>query len=260
MPTLNLGRVVGPEGPEGPEGPAAVVTETNVAAAINGTSAKTTPVDADEMPIMDSAASAAIKRLTFANLWVWILAKINEASLAFTSTTRPTSAGTGTPASNSLITREDADSRGGRMVICLLSADETGTENSTTMKTSAVTVPLGVGTWYFELDALVDAGAAYATAGAKSGVTFSGTATFEGHLFYSQSTAAIAGGPSSTPNAADFMIEMQYSSRSIMVRRVGKAVVTVAGNMAITFANCAAVSGNAPTLSKESKIIARRIA
>lgn len=38
--------------------------------------AKTTPVDADVVPLADSAAANIIKKLTFANLWAFILAKI----------------------------------------------------------------------------------------------------------------------------------------------------------------------------------------
>lgn len=38
--------------------------------------AKTTPVDADVVPLADSAAANIIKKLTFANLWTYILAKI----------------------------------------------------------------------------------------------------------------------------------------------------------------------------------------
>lgn len=38
--------------------------------------AKITPVDADVMPLADSAAANIIKKLTFANLWAFILAKI----------------------------------------------------------------------------------------------------------------------------------------------------------------------------------------
>lgn len=37
---------------------------------------KTTPVDADTIPMSDSAAAGALKKLSFANLWTWINAKI----------------------------------------------------------------------------------------------------------------------------------------------------------------------------------------
>ena len=43
-------------------------------------SAKTTPVDADSVVMIDSAASNASKKLTFANLWVWIQAKLAGAT------------------------------------------------------------------------------------------------------------------------------------------------------------------------------------
>lgn len=44
--------------------------------AINPLTAKTTPVDADQIRIADSAASNAPKKLTFANLWAWISSKV----------------------------------------------------------------------------------------------------------------------------------------------------------------------------------------
>jgi len=127
----------------------------------NAAAGKTTPVDADSVGIVDSAASNAPKLLTFANLWVWIQSKFSGASSkttpidadsfnivdsadsnlakrvtgtnlkaylktyfdtlygllggnntwsgtnAFSSTTRPTSSGTGYPTSNNLVTKTD---------------------------------------------------------------------------------------------------------------------------------------------------------
>lgn len=43
---------------------------------VHGLTSKTTPVDADELPIADSAASNVLKRLTFTNLKAWIKAQI----------------------------------------------------------------------------------------------------------------------------------------------------------------------------------------
>lgn len=45
-----------------------VVNATTVAAVIDGATAKATPVDADTMPLIDSEASNALKKLTWANL------------------------------------------------------------------------------------------------------------------------------------------------------------------------------------------------
>ena len=44
---------------------------------ITGATEKTTPVDADQLGITDSAASGALKRLTFANLWTWVKSKLD---------------------------------------------------------------------------------------------------------------------------------------------------------------------------------------
>jgi hypothetical protein len=87
-------------------------------------STKTTPIDADSVLITDSeAAGTPAKRLTFTNLWTWITTKLGAltsltagGAWAFSSTTRPTSSGTGTPANNSLITRDDGDLRYDRHV------------------------------------------------------------------------------------------------------------------------------------------------
>jgi hypothetical protein len=87
-------------------------------------SAKTTPIDADSVLITDSeAAGTPAKRLTFANLWTWIVTKLGAltsitagGAWSFSSTTRPTSSGTGTPAATSLITLADADMLYGRHV------------------------------------------------------------------------------------------------------------------------------------------------
>jgi hypothetical protein len=88
-----------------------------------GASSKTTPIDADSFNIVDSADSNAAKRVTGTNLKAFLKTYLDTLYVAltgdqtiagaksFSSTTRPTSSGTGTPASNSLITRADADSR-----------------------------------------------------------------------------------------------------------------------------------------------------
>jgi len=51
-----------------------------VATSTNAATGKTTPVDADLLPLADSAAAFVLKKLTFANLWVWAQAKIAAAS------------------------------------------------------------------------------------------------------------------------------------------------------------------------------------
>jgi hypothetical protein len=58
----------GATGPTGPTGPAGADGSADIAADTHAASSKTTPVDADEIPLVDSAASFALKKLTWANL------------------------------------------------------------------------------------------------------------------------------------------------------------------------------------------------
>lgn len=58
----------GSTGATGPAGSDASVTAANVASAINGTSEKTTPVDSDVLSLLDSAASWAMKKLSWSNI------------------------------------------------------------------------------------------------------------------------------------------------------------------------------------------------
>ena len=64
---------------------------------------------------------------------------------AFSSTTRPTSAGTGTPAATDLVTRSDVDARAQQTIVYALAADITNNAAGSTNDTGSVTLP--VGTW-----------------------------------------------------------------------------------------------------------------
>jgi len=90
----------------------------DLASAITAAIPKTTLVDADVVPITDSAASHGLKKATLTSLWTWITTKLGAltslnagGAWAFTSTTRPTSSGTGLPGPTNLITLADADNR-----------------------------------------------------------------------------------------------------------------------------------------------------
>ncbi|NLE57155.1 MAG: hypothetical protein GX616_02255 [Planctomycetes bacterium] len=62
----------GPQGGPGPTGPAGPAGESptaaNIGAVIAGAEAKTTPADADSVGLSDSAASGALKKLTWTNI------------------------------------------------------------------------------------------------------------------------------------------------------------------------------------------------
>jgi len=53
---------------QGPAGADAVITNASIGAVLTAATAKTTPVDADTIPLTDSAASNALKKVTWANL------------------------------------------------------------------------------------------------------------------------------------------------------------------------------------------------
>jgi len=63
----------GATGPAGAAGSDATVTNANVGAVLTAATAKTTPVDADTMPLTDSAASNALKKVTWANIKATLL-------------------------------------------------------------------------------------------------------------------------------------------------------------------------------------------
>lgn len=56
----------GPQGPQGDAGPAGGAAD--IASETTSSDAKTTPVDADELPLVDSEASLGLKKLTWSNL------------------------------------------------------------------------------------------------------------------------------------------------------------------------------------------------
>ena len=64
-----------------------VTSATNVGSSMSGASAKTTPVDADTMPLNDSAASNALKKVTWANLKAAIKSYYDSVTATMTNKT-----------------------------------------------------------------------------------------------------------------------------------------------------------------------------
>ena len=87
-------------------------TAARIATALNAGTEDATAADTDKLAVTHPAGGWML----LSTLWTWIKAKIDAGmtiagAQAFSSTTRPTSAGTGTPAETSLITRADGDTR-----------------------------------------------------------------------------------------------------------------------------------------------------
>lgn len=91
-------------------------TEAALALKPDFTSPKSSLVDADGVAIFDSQDAGADKSATLTTLWTWITGKLAfltsltvGGAWNFSSTTRPTSNGTGNPSANSLVTKKDVN-------------------------------------------------------------------------------------------------------------------------------------------------------
>lgn len=108
----------------GIEAAADVTDADNVGSSIHGASAKTTPVDADTMPLIDSAASNVLKKVTWANIKATLKTYIDSMSSSFTNKTFDAN-GTG----NSLSNVEVADFAGSAIITA---AEGVGSNNNDT--------------------------------------------------------------------------------------------------------------------------------
>jgi len=105
----------GPQGDQGIPGPSGGASAADVAIAINNATQISTLADDDKIGGTDTSASGVLGWISLTTLWTWIKAKLDAGltvagAWAFSSTTRPTSSGTGTPAATSLVTQTDVKS------------------------------------------------------------------------------------------------------------------------------------------------------
>jgi hypothetical protein len=178
---------------------------------------------------------------------------------SFTSTTRPTSAGTGTPAATSLMTRNDVDARGGYAISQTVAVNESGDQNTITFKTSTnLAMTLEAGTWDFECLIIVDCN--NTTAGSKQRMNFSGTqTTFAGVLYtvFDGSTTSTRFPTAKSTSLVDS--EFSVGAASTATLRIGRIVVTASGVLSAQFAQRTATAGTSPTLVAGSYLRARKI-
>ena len=180
---------------------------------------------------------------------------------SFTSTTRPTSSGTGTPASNSLVTRNDVDSRGGRNISVTLSTNEAGNQNTTTLKTATgLQMTLEAGTWDIECLIMVDCN--NTTAGSRQKLNFSGTSSSFNGVVYGVDNGATT--TTTYPNARAVGSAVNYervaSGASSATIRYARLVATGSGVLSAQFAQAVATASTSPTLLAGSYIRAFKVA
>jgi hypothetical protein len=85
-----------------------VTDAANVASTINGATEETTPVDGDFLPMTKTSASGALRKVTFANMFAYVLTKLQAAaSIVFTGQLRSTNQTAAT--SDALMTRALVD-------------------------------------------------------------------------------------------------------------------------------------------------------
>lgn len=181
-------------------------------------------------------------------------------SAAFTSTTRPTSAGTGTPAATSLITATDGDSRYGGPIYDL---DGSGSNSETTATTPIKTVVLPVGTYLIEFGRLTASHTDATSRTVSCTINFSGgTATiqdryvgFQGNQASPGAGVNFAGSGTSMANAGSIgNASPNFGSGSFPFG--GRIVVTVQTTLRI-FGTCSVTPTN--PISYETSGILRKI-
>jgi len=234
-------------------------TAAGIAAKINGATAKTTLVDADETVLTDSAASFGLKKVTWANVFAYIQTKLEAAAnIVFTGQLRSTNQTAAT--ADALMTRSLSDARYGRIFGAALAAGVNSDTNTTTYKTvTELSFALDVGTYYIDCILIHNGNANYATSGVKDRLNFTGTATATGTLYRILDNATTS---ASVPNGLAskiFIVESAPSNRSQTTWRKGVLTVTASGTLQVQIAQFAAVAASNTTLDTGSQLIIHRI-
>lgn len=128
---------------------------TGVPDNINPGSAKTTPIDADEVIMRDSTGTPVAKRLTFANLWTWIQSKLDGVlTIAGAKTLTGQLELTGQTATNptSAMTRGLGDARYGQIRLGVKQQNEERSNTTTLASDADLRVAVDANaTYYVEL-------------------------------------------------------------------------------------------------------------
>lgn len=236
----------------------------NVASAINGGGEIADPADGDRIAMIEEGVSSSTKWITFENLWTWVKSKLDGVlTIAGAKTLSGQLELTGQLATNptSAMTRALVDARGGRTVSAVLATDESGNINTATLKTSStLSLPLEAGTW--DVEALIIVNCNSLTAGSRQKLHFTGTYSSFGGVVYGvdNGTAASTVYPTSRATVSAVDYERVASGSSIATLRIGRIVVTAAGNITAQFAQQAATAATSPTLVAGSFIRATKVA
>jgi hypothetical protein len=221
--------------------------------------------DGDLLVVHDISGTPANKTSFLSRVWTYIKAKIDAGQTwagvhAFSSTTRPTSGGTGTPDATSLITRDDGDTRyGGPLYTGRATSDQTVTNQTTPFVAStngcSVTVPAGTYFVQFYFFYTCDTAAGVKTQ-LKTSSNFTNLVGIENIGVSNGSVTSSFGNSAGPANIIGF----RQATSGTSYNHVFSGYLTFAASATLTgeFANYAA-SGNS-ILKAGSSIYARKIA
>lgn len=180
-----------------------------------------------------------------------IASPIIAGAAQFSNTTRPTSAGTGTPEATSLITRADGDARFLlKPFIGILSTAVNSNTNTTTYKTvTELQTTLEVGTYSIEALLIHDGNVNYLTAGVKDRIAvISGSATAVGFFYRTFDNATTSTSFANSRASTNPLVESNPSNRSQVTYRGGILTVTSQAVIAVQIAQTNAIAASNTTL------------
>lgn len=200
----------------------------------------------------ESSTASTAARVTVSDAAVTIAPPlVASGTLAVTGATTLTGNLTGNGTANTLpnqtaaggsyvMTRDLVDARGGYTKSALVQSNQVVTDSNTMTDSTALQLTLEVGTWYVDTFELIGS-SAYATGGAKSQLTFTGTTTYVGTRFRSGASniepinvAPTWGGSGENMNGA-----CNFPTQSSLCVRRGYVIVTVQGTLKVQFAQSA---------------------
>ena len=151
-----------------------------------------------------------------------------------------------TNSASGFVTQAGADSRYSQLVKIGYAHTVQDVTNSNTLTDSTyLTVDLGVGTWDIDILELVGS-SAFATAGNKAKLVFTGTGTMSGVVFYSGVSASTPANAIPQYASAAWTLDQQiaWGAQSSANRRQGRIVVAVAGTLKVQFSQNTAISAH----------------
>lgn len=141
------------------------------------------------------------------------------------------------PSADVIYTQNPPSVTTGFYISTIVSTTQNVTNSSTLTNSTDLQAALNVGTWDIECMEFVGS-TLPAVSGSKSMLAFSGTCAFVGQALRALSTSAtpvgVAPVAGSFPEALDTLYDA--AGNSLLVSRVGRVVVTVAGTLSVKFA------------------------